>query len=146
MQESPYIIIRLFFQAVVVFPRGEVEGSQSPPVSLAQPRTSQLQGPCHEYSPKLESPCFEREVVADGYEVASCRQLRLFSIDAALLSDISVQVRKYASTAWAVTDVAADDWNAAINTGFRNLFQYISGFNEGHQIIPMAVPGMVVSL
>ncbi len=53
-----------------------------------------------------------------------------------------MQIRKYAATSWAVTDVAMDDWNAAINNGFRNLFKYISGFNEGHQLIPMAVPGM----
>ena len=52
------------------------------------------------------------------------------------------QIRKYfAGQLWAVSNVVENDWNSAINKGFRNVFKYISGLNAEHQVVSMAVPG-----
>jgi hypothetical protein len=55
------------------------------------------------------------------------------------------QIRRYfAGQSWAISAVNENDWNAAVNKGFHNLFKYISGLNENHELISMAVPGATI--
>ena len=51
------------------------------------------------------------------------------------------ELRQYNATKWVGTTIAnSDDWNAAADTGFDRLFQYISGANSANEKIPMASP------
>jgi hypothetical protein len=55
-------------------------------------------------------------------------------------SDGSIEVRRYAPLVRAETTVETDDWNRAVNEGFRRLAGYIFGANQRRSSIAMTAP------
>ncbi|KAL6763676.1 heme-binding protein 2-like protein [Haematococcus lacustris] len=51
-----------------------------------------------------------------------------------------VELRRYAAGLWVATNISDTSYDAAVGTGFKRLFDYISGDNEGSMKVDMTAP------
>uniref|UniRef100_H2ZMX7 Uncharacterized protein n=1 Tax=Ciona savignyi TaxID=51511 RepID=H2ZMX7_CIOSA len=67
----------------------------------------------------------------------------VYNLTANQPKDGSYEVRRYATSKWARTNVTAWSWEEASATGFKRLFAYISGDNNRQIKMDMTVPVVV---